>query len=274
MNRMLINGQETSLISASERALQYGDGVFETIAIKNAQPLHWQRHMQRLLDGCIRLAIPAPDIELLKQQSLSLINQQTSASAVVKIIVSRGVGGRGYRISEDVHPSTIISISDWPDFPNSHYSEGVKIRSCELQLSRQPRLAGIKHLNRLEQVLARQEWSDNSIAEGIMCDTEGNVIEGTMSNLFLVQAGVVLTPELSACGVAGIMRQLIIEACEACEIDHRIEAVSYTQARRSDEVFITNSLIELWPVRQWDDKTYTVNGEITQLIINYINKKR
>lgn len=272
MNRMLINGQAVEQLSAYDRAVQYGDGLFETIAIKNAKPMHWQRHMQRLLAGCARLAIPAPDTDLLKQQTLSLVQQKTHA--VVKVIITRGLGGRGYRITEDMQPTTIISISDWPDYPVMNSSRGVRVRSCEIQLSRQPRLAGIKHLNRLEQVLARDEWSDSSIAEGIMCDAEGAVIEGTMSNLFLIQSGMVLTPELSHSGVAGIMREIILDACKACDIEFSIGHVSLEQARRSDEIFITNSLIEVWPVRQWDDKTYSVNGEITRSLKNYINKKR
>ncbi|MDH5185262.1 MAG: aminodeoxychorismate lyase, partial [Gammaproteobacteria bacterium] len=207
----------------------------------------------------------------LRQQALSLSNQETRA--VIKIIVTRGVGGRGYRITEDMQPTIIMSLSNWPDYPPDNATHGVHMRSCEIHLAQQPRLAGIKHLNRLEQILARREWSDESIAEGSICDAEGHVIEGTMSNLFFIQKGVVITPELSQCGVAGIMRQLILEACAGCGVDYRIIPLNLAQARLSEEIFMTNSLIEVWPVRQWDDKTYIVNGEITQKLKNYINKK-
>lgn len=272
MNRMLINGQATDQLSAYDRAVQYGDGLFETIAVRNGVLLHWQRHMRRLLEACTRLAIPVPDLDALKQQAQSLIQEETSA--VIKIIITRGAGGRGYRITGQMQPTTIVSMSEWPNYPAQNSTEGIRLCSCDMKLSQQPRLAGIKHLNRLEQILARQEWSDGSIAEGVMSDHEGHVIEGTMSNLFFIRQGIVYTPELSQCGVAGIMRELILEACDACGIEYRVAPVSLSQARQSEEIFITNSLIEVWPVRQWDDKTYTVNREFTLLLGNYINKKR
>ena len=271
MRKTLINGIDTDQLSVYDRSVQYGDGLFETIAVYDGEPRQWQRHMDRLQAGCARLLITPPDPDLLLQQVLSL--SQGQRRAVIKIIVSRGIGERGFRISKDIPATIMVTISDWPEYPSDNRSRGVTITSCQTPLARQPRLAGTKHLNRMEQILARAEWTDEGIAEGILCDTGGNVIEGTMSNLFLIHSGVVITPELSHCGVAGTMRQLILEACEDSGIECRVEAVSLTQARDADEIFLTNSLIEVWPVRRWDDKTYTVNGVILTKLKNYINKK-
>lgn len=272
MTTTLVNGIEVDQISVHDRAVQYGDGLFETIAIRNGEPEYWQLHMDRLLAGCDRLFINRPDTDSLLRQSLALSQQQ--AAAVLKIIVSRGEGGRGFRIHQDMPATTIVSISAWPEYPAQYYTEGVTIRSCDTLLSQQPRLAGIKHLNRLEQILARAEWSDEGIAEGLLCDNRGHLIEGTFSNLFLLQDGVIVTPDLTNCGVAGIMRQLVLDACDSAAVNYRIESLNTVQAKASDEIFLTNSLLGVWPVRQWDDKTYRVNGEILTRLIKHINKKR
>lgn len=272
MRKTLINGVDTAQLSVYDRAVQYGDGLFETIAVLDGEPLQWQRHMDRLQAGCERLFIVCPEPDSLLQQTLSL--SQGLARAVIKIIVSRGTGERGFRINRETPVTTVISLSDWPEYPSDYRSSGVKVISCQTQLARQPALAGIKHLNRLEQIMARAEWTDETITEGIVCDSDGNVIEGTMTNLFFIQSGSVITPELSDCGVAGTMRQMVIDGCEDLGIDFRFDSMNLAQAKAADEIFLTNSLIQVWPVRQWDDKTYTVNGAIITNLKNYINKKR
>ena len=268
---MLINGVPAEQLSVYDRGLQYGDGLFETVAVRDGVPLLWERHLQRLSEGCRRLAIALPDIGLLTQQAHQLCAAETKA--VLKLILTRGVGGRGYRSTAGLQPTVIMAISDWPGYPADYASKGVRIRTCQLRLSQQPSLAGIKHLNRLEQVLARQEWEDADIVEGVMCDASGRVIEGIISNLFFIKGGALFTPDLSQCGVAGIMRQLVIEACAEQRIECHIGPVSLEQAQASEAILMSNSLIQLWPVRHWDDKTYPVATEIISLLNNHINKK-
>jgi len=212
--RLLVNGQDIDTVSALDRGLQYGDGLFETLPVINGRPLHWQRHMQRLIHGCGRLGIPLPDVTALTIEAQRLCVGRNRA--VLKLIVTRGSGGRGYRCPEHPAPTRIFALHSWPDYPENNWREGVRVRLCRIQLGSNPALAGLKHLNRLEHILARAEWDSDDIAEGLLFDRADHVIEGTMSNLFLVTAGQLVTPELSDCGVAGIMRDMIIESAGPC----------------------------------------------------------
>ncbi|MBD3610381.1 MAG: aminodeoxychorismate lyase [Gammaproteobacteria bacterium] len=268
---MLINGQPADLIPAQDRGLQYGDGLFETIAVRHQQPEYWQQHMSRLLDGCERLKIPAPDTEQLYNEATSLIAEQQQA--VIKIIITRGVGGRGYQLPEHAQSHRIVSLHPWPDYSHINIQQGVTVRSCQTRLSIQPALAGVKHLNRLEQILARQEWNDIHIAEGIMLDTEGRVTEGVVSNLFFVDAtGRLLTPELYHCGVNGIMRQALIQEAQDHSIEVIEKAIMEPEARACQAMFITNSLFGVWPVKRWNDTTYNFeNSPVYNLITNFNN---
>jgi 4-amino-4-deoxychorismate lyase len=148
----------------------------------------------------------------------------------------------------------------WPDSPD-HLS-GIRVRLCETRLGHNSTLAGIKHLNRLEQVLARAEWKDAGISEGLMRDHNGNIVEGITSNVFLVQQGVLHTPSLDHCGVEGIMRGVILELATTLGIPNQVMPVSLQQLREAEEVFISNSLIGLWPVRTIDDLADYTIGEI------------
>jgi 4-amino-4-deoxychorismate lyase len=125
---------------------------------------------------------------------------------------------------------------------------------CETRLSHQPRLAGIKHLNRLENVLAAAEWQNPDVAEGLLCDSEGNVIEGTRSNLFLVRHGELLTPDLSRCGVAGVQRQRVLDWAATRNLPASVGRVTLQDVLDADEVFLTNSVIGLWPVREFQQR--------------------
>ena len=260
----LIDGVKIAKIDALDRGLQYGDGVFETIAVRNGQLLLWDRHMSRLIQGCMQLNIPAPDQALLLEEASGLCNG--IEQGIIKIVVTRGAGGRGYRAPDSPHPTRIITRYPWPDYPMPHESQGVSVRLCTTCLGRNPCLAGIKHLNRLEQVLARSEWSDPGISEGLMLDEQGNVIEGTMSNIFLVSQNRLLTPDLSACGIQGVVRGLILDLARELGIEYEITEISLKRLHSADEIFLTNSVIGLWPVRELDDKSYNT-GPITSCIV-------
>lgn len=267
---MLINGQPATTVDANDRGLLYGDGVFETLAVRHGRPQCWTAHWQRLRAGCEALAIAAPDEELLYQEAVSLCN--SSEQSVLKILVTRGAGGRGYRPSQPpATPTRIVSRHDWPDFPSRARTEGVKVRLCELRLARQPRLAGIKHLNRLEQVLARLEWDDPEIAEGLLRDDQDRLIEGTMSNLFLVRGGDLITPDLRQCGVAGVVRQLIMEDLCGHGYPVHIQPVDEDQLLQADEVFLCNSLFGIWPVRQYEQQPFKV-GEVSRAVASSLDR--
>lgn len=260
MNSVIINGKMTDCVASSDRGLLYGDGLFETVAVIKGEPCFWQLHLQRLQAGCSRLGIEAVDEVLLTEECRQLVDGVDRA--VVKIIVTRGTGGRGYRTPANAVPVRILQLHDVPDFPAACAQQGVAVRLCNLRLGHNPALAGIKHLNRLEQVLARQEWNDPDIPEGLLLDAEGNLVEGTMSNLFLVREGVLMTPDLQRCGVAGVMRSRLLELAARLPVGTGIRKLGMTDLHAAEEVFVCNSVIGIWPVIAIDDRTYS-RGEIT-----------
>lgn len=259
--RTLINGEAADRIDVADRGLQYGDGLFETIAVVNGRIGLWERHLERLAAGCRRLGLAPPDPQRLRQEVEQVAGD--GERTVVKIVVTRGRSARGYRPDDSAEPTRIVRALPWPDLPAAA-PEGVRVRWCALRLARQPRLAGLKHLNRLEQVLARAEWRDE-YAEGLMCDTEGLVIEGTMSNLFVVYQGVLTTPDLSESGVAGVVRAEVLARAPALGIPVAVRPVTPAMVEAAEELFLTNSLIGLWPIRQLETRDYVV-GKITQAL--------
>ncbi len=259
---VLINGRPATALDVADRGCHYGDGVFETIAVSGGEPLLWDRHLERLQRGCAHLGIVAPLAQVLTAEARQLVAGRQRA--VLKILVTRGPAGRGYAPAPTSVPSRVLLSGPWPDYPAEFAREGVAVRWCAMRLARQPRLAGIKHLNRLEQVLARSEWTGGE-AEGLMRDTEGYVIEGTMSNVFAVVRGTLLTPELSQCGVAGVMRAQVIAQARAAGLVCRETVLQPADIESADEIFLTNSLIGLWPVRSLDHRSFPL-GPITQQI--------
>lgn len=250
-------------LPVADRGLQYGDGLFETLALRNGEPLLWDRHVQRLGEGCQRLGLPALEASLLREEVARIAGAE--ARAVVKIILTRGTAGRGYRADTAGTATRIVQRLPWPAYPGTAGMGGVAVRWCETRLARQPRLAGMKHLNRLEQVLARAEWQED-YAEGLMRDTDGLVIEGTMTNLFLVRDdGTVVTPDLSQSGVAGVMRAQILDSAAAMGMTCVIQAVTTDMVESAQELFLTNSLIGIWPIRRIEARHYVV-GKISQTL--------
>lgn len=248
--RCLINGRPGDTLAAGDRGLHYGDGLFETVAVRDGACEFWDRHLQRLRRGCERLHIPMPDTELLMQESLRLTQEQSRA--VLKILVTRGSGGRGYRVPAQVQPTRILRLTEWPEHPAANAETGVRLRLCAQRLGSNPALAGLKHLNRLEQVLARLEWDNPETAEGVMLDATGQVIEGTFTNVFMVKQGRLFSPRLDQCGVAGVMRGVVMDLAHAAGIDCEEHPLPLDELLAADEIFITNSLIGIWPVRAFE----------------------
>ncbi|MGD8932148.1 MAG: aminodeoxychorismate lyase [Chromatiales bacterium] len=254
---LLINGKPMDQIAAADRGLQYGDGLFETIVVVQGKPLLWDRHMARLEAGERRLGLPPENKVRLLQEVLGVVVDKSPV--VVKIILTRGAGGRGYRPPVYPQVSRIVSVHEWPRYPVHWFSSGIQLRICSTRLGHNSRLAGIKHLNRLEQVLARQEWDDPNIPEGLMLDEQGYVIEGTQSNLFLLKGRYLITPDLSACGVAGVVRELVLEVAKQLKLKIRIAAVSLGELQRAEVLFITNSLLGICPVVALESRRYDID---------------
>jgi len=255
-----INGERSEQIDISDRGCMYGDGVFETMLACNATVPFWQRHIQRLKRGCERLIIPVP----LEQEIWNRIEPHlaTARFRVIKIIVTRGSGRRGYRVTSTVRPNTIVTISERQIKPATYWHDGVSVHRCKTTLAEQPALAGIKHLNRLEQVLASQEW-DDACQEGMMCNAQGNVIEATYHNVFAVKDGTLFTPDLTNAGVEGVMREYVIELAGNRGMPMYIKPIPYDEFAGMDEVFLTNSVDGIWPVCKLGEWVFAC-GEITR----------
>lgn len=240
---MLIDGVPSDQLPATDRGLAYGDGLFETIRIHRGRPLFLEQHLQRLALGCARLGI-AIDLPQWRQWlELALLN--VAAAGVLKLIITRGSGGRGYRPPEPAQPRCLISLHAMPQQGQLDPRDGIKAFVCEQRLALQPALAGIKHLNRLEQVLASREFPDASWHEGLMCDYADNLVEGTRSNLFLAMNGRLFTPDLSRCGIAGVMRAQLLGLFGSRV---GIAALPGSSLLDADEIFVCNSVLGIWPV--------------------------
>lgn len=264
---VLVNGRGQQVLSVCDRGLLYGDGVFETLAVKGGKTLELPWHLERLALGCTRLGIPCPAKEVLQREVDQLCTGQ--AQAILKIIVTRGTGARGYLAPKNPKATRILCLSPWSDFPARFYREGVGIRCCRQRLCDNPPLAGIKHLNRLEQVIARNEWHYPEVAEGLMCDYADNVIEATASNIFIVAAGILQTPDLSKAGVEGVMRRRILQLAQDTGIKTQILPIPLQKLQEADEIFLCNSLIGIWPVRQFEKLRFDV-GPITRRLLNAV----
>ncbi len=245
---ILVNGAAADSVAATDRGLAYGDGVFRTLLSQQGHPRCWSQHYRKLERDCAALALPCPSAQLLAEE----IAQVTppSADAVVKIIITRGSGARGYAPPRPVSPTRVVMSAPVPDHPEEFGRDGIRVHWCRTRLSSQPRLAGVKHLNRLENVLARAEWSDPAMPEGLMLDADDNVVGGTMTNLFIAEDGRLITPPLATCGVAGVTRERIVEAAQRHGMICREEPVSRARLLDAKEVLLVNSVVGVWPVRE------------------------
>ena len=268
MPEILINGEPGNVIPVDDRGLSYGDGLFETMALVDGRIRLLDFHLQRLEDGCRRLGITMPDRAALQTDLESVCEKKTRA--VIKLIVTRGRGERGYRVTGGFEPTRIVSAGGWPDDTDAAAIQGVNVRVCDTRLVSNPRLAGVKHLNRLEQVLARMEWDDPDIQEGLMLDRDGHVIGGTMSNIFAVSGGGLMTPALDQCGVAGVMRRHVLDLAQRLGIDAEIEQLTLDALDECDELLLTNAIIGIWPVKKVAQR-HLEPGPVTQRLQNGLN---
>lgn len=261
----LVNGSPNGLITPFDRGFAYGDGIFRTMKMLNGMPEAWPLHYQKLVADCGVIGIVAPSAELLMHD----LNQLFSVNeiAVAKIIITRGESVRGYAPPAVSLPLRVVVKSSLPSYLPENYTKGVALFLCETKLAHQPKLAGIKHLNRLESVLARAEWHNPSLADGIMLDIENNVIECTAANIFARFENQLMTPSLNQCGVAGVMRERIMQLAPSLGYTIVTQKLSLALLKQADEVFISNSLYGVWPVASCDGHAWQVL-ELT----NKINK--
>ena len=252
---VLIDGVEADGIWLKERAFQFGDGLFETVAIIDGEPCLWDAHMARLRLGCLRLHLPFPDFSRLAEEGRRLCAGYSRA--VLKIFWTAGRSERGYRRPVVLNPKRVLRRSEWlPSAPRW------SLRQCSHRLGENPALAGVKHLNRLDQVLARAEWVDANIDEGLTLGQDDRVVCGTMSNIFVQRDLTLLTPAVDMAGIAGVVRSLVLETGDAIGNPVQVGSVSLDDVRKADAVFLTNSLIGVVRARRFE--SYDYNPDVSE----------
>jgi 4-amino-4-deoxychorismate lyase len=259
----LRNGRPANSVPAHDRGLAYGDGLFETLKAIDGHAQFLELHLARLQRDCARLDLRL-DLDALRDEIARVVRE--GRSGVLKLIATRRAELRGYQVPRGATAERLVLF--YPQsFANAPApSSGVRVRLCRLRLAEQPALAGMKHLNRLEQVRARAEWSDPDIAEGLLFDTTGRLVEAVASNVFLVRRGAASTPRLHRCGVAGVVRELLLRATDCAPI---VEAdLTLDDLLDADEVFLTNSIAGIQPVLQIDC-LQKARGDVTIAFQNY-----
>jgi 4-amino-4-deoxychorismate lyase len=252
---VLVDGIAAAQLSVFDRGLHYGDGVFETIACHSGRPRFLPLHLERLVAGCARLGIRPPALESVRAEIEQLAGMQ--ARVLIKLIVTRGAAtARGYAPRGDERTTRILLRYPWDEDP-SLAREGIRARIAQVKLGESSQLAGIKHLNRLEQVLARSEADPSQAHEALMFSSSGRLISGTMSNVFLVRDNHVTTPRLDVCGVAGVMRRVLLREAERAGAPIEERTLRREDLDAAQGIFLTNARIGIWPVRSLDGRAFT-----------------
>lgn len=255
--RIFSGDRAVDRVEGDDRGLAYGDGVFETLLVHRGHPVWWDEHWQRFERGAHALGIAAPDQAMVREQCDRLIDG--AKRAVLKLLLTRGRGGRGYAPSATMLPPTwMLSLHDAPP---AMPAEGIVLRWCKTTIAIQPALAGIKHCNRLEQVLARAEWTDPEIFDGLMCDTGGRVVSATSANLFARIDGLWLTPAVQRCGVAGIARDWLLR-----HLDGAGEAeLTPMDIENAEAVFLCNAVRGILPVRRLGQRQWPLDANVENI---------
>ena len=251
----LINGVRGAQLAPNDRGLAYGDGLFETIALIDHSPRHWSRHFARLQRGCLALHLECPAASVWHADLESIISSSSAARQVLKLILTRGGGRRGYAPTSGVPPTRIVQLAPWPE--SSPHTHGLRVIECATPLGLNPALAGVKHLNRLEQVLAAREIALAGADEGLMCDGSGRVLEATRSNVFVVINHALLTPPLTEAGVLGVMREVVMERAAQHGLRVLEQTLTLDDVVGADELWLTNALDGVRPVTDLIHRTDT-----------------
>lgn len=260
----LVNGSKEA-ITPLDRGFSYGDGVFRTLKVRYGKPLGWNFHYQKLESDCRKLGIVAPEQDLFLSDIHKLAEEnKTDALCVIKLMVTRGHGERGYKYPILSTPLRVTIKSAMPMYDDTYATFGVRLYQCNTVLSYQPLLAGIKHLNRLENVLGKNENSDHRYFDGLMLDSDGRVIECTSSNIFIRQGHRLITPALNRCGISGVTRDLILSFGQALDLETSIDDITLTTLLNADEVIICNSLYGAFQVIALNEYQWTPQTLATQ----------
>lgn len=263
---MRFNGESLQGDWTGTRALHYGDGVFRTALVVNGTMVDRDLQLAKLEADAEALDLRFPDRAALETDIAAVLHAETSG--VLRLILSRRDGGRGYAPS-GVECDRMLQLRNLPDYPRACWERGITVGWSKVLLAVQPLLAGIKHLNRLEQVLASRRWPAEQ-HEVVMCDSEGRVTCGSRTNLFFVIDDILVTPDVSLAGVAGMMRDKLIRLARGCGIGCEVGLISPDEVRHASECFASNSLVGIWPIRQIGSLEFPAPGPRTQALMEHL----
>ncbi len=250
-----IDGVRGDAVPVDDRGLQYGDGLFETILVRGNRARFLEAHLARLTAGLSRLGIAFDGLDALRAE-ITAACAQAPALAVLKVIVTRGSARRrGYAPTTE---SARRIVSLWPAVELPDVESGVDLRIARLRIADYSPLAGLKHLNRLENVLAAAEDGEGAF-EALLLDTRDHIVSGVMSNFFIVQAGVIVTPSVERVGVAGVMRGIVLREAPRLGIAVRERPLSVEDVQAADEAFITNARLGVVPARSVGEHRIRMN---------------
>lgn len=255
-----VDGRPGDTIPVDDRGFQYGDGLFETMRVRDGRVRFLEAHLARLTLGCGRLGIAAPPAEVLRRE---IVDAAASArgDALLKLVVTRGSGPRGYAARDGLTIRRVMTL-----FADTRPSSGdAALRIARQTAAHSAALAGLKHLNRLENVLAASEPGHEHCFDALLLDRDGLVVGGTMTNVFLARDGVIATPSVERAGVAGILRGIVLRECAALGLRADVRDVGAAELRAADEVFVTNARIGVVPVRRVGEHVYTMNAIGTRI---------
>lgn len=273
MIKSWVNGSANQSISLTDRGLLYGDGFFTTIAVSSAKPLLWQQHLFRIEECATRLNL-AIDLKKIEENMHQFLSEtQLPERCVFKILVTRAESGRAYHWGENLKSNIIFQLFEYKDYAQllDKRLKGLSLTVCDTSLSHNKRLAGLKHLNRLEQVLAASELDKTKVDEGLMLDSDGYVIEGTMSNIFILLNDKLLTPRLEFSGVAGVMRSFILQNLSSSPFLLKLDNIKLEQIYQADAIFMSNSLWGLCSVASIVGSDWRPNLDKVSTVLTSIN---
>jgi len=247
---VLINGDAAGGLSPLDRGLHFGDGVFETIACLHGRPRFFSLHLERLAHGCRSFGFSPPVAQSLREEVERLAGLDR---AIVKVIVTRGPATvRGYAVSGRERATRVAIRYPWPVEDPALQQQGVSVRVAAMRRGENPALAGLKHCNRLEEILARREPGAAAADEALMLSQSGKLVSGTMTNVFLVDGSAesprLRTPAIDLCGVAGVMRRVVLREAARAGIAATECALWPADLAAAGEVFLTNARVGIWPV--------------------------
>lgn len=276
--RTLINGIAADYLAADDRSVQFGDGLFETMLVRDGRVIQLAEHLDRLLVSAQRLCIDIPQTSVFIEDIDKLLGETDSACGVIKLILTRGRSSRGYQYDSQTGSNRLARFSDMHRQHSSILSAELlhgDLCFCDTPVSVNTALAGMKHLNRLDNVLARNEFAADRYIDGLMCDIDGNIVEGSMSNLFAIRGRVLYTPDLGRAGVDGVMRNTVLELAGQAGIEYSLCTLTRPELEQMDCLFISNSLIGMKAVDNLENTHYSDFSLCRQLfdqLLSYLNE--